>query len=468
MSISEQKKIQHLHLRAGFGMTPEQYSATKDWALKDHINDLFKKAKVYSDIKVLNISIFNFKELKAITKEERAGANKESYENIKQININWFKKMQFDEGQLREKMVLFWHNHFASHNRVSYFAQLQHNAIRKHALGSFRDLLFAVCKDPGMVQFLNQTISSREHPNERFARDLLGLFTLGPGAFNESDVKNVSKALTGWTVNDYGQFQFNSEKHDNNPKVFLNTKGNFNGDNILSIILNNKQTAKHITTKIYQFFVNEKINDNLIEVLAEDFFKSNYDISRLMKNIFSSEWFYSPDNIGNRIKSPVELMVHLGRIFGIEMEDTRPLVFFQKVLGQVLFYPPNNSGWPSNKNWIDGFTLMIRLRLPEFFLEGADVNFFAKEDGDVNTEFLSDKEFDNIQAKIAWEPLEKLFSNELKIEELIKNLANFLIQPSLSEKQIALIKKVAEQCPKELLLRNIATRLACLPEFQLC
>src|SRR6185312_984892 len=173
---------------------------------------------------------------------------------------------------------------------------------------------------------------------------------------------------------------FRKGQHDDGQKTFLSESGNFNGDDILNILLKQKQTAIFITQKIYRYFVSdENIDDKKVHTLSNHFYESNYNISSLLKMIFNSDWFYSSEISGAKIKSPVELLVGYQRMIPMEFKNERTWINLQQVLGQYLFNPPNVAGWPGGKNWIDSSSLVIRMRLPEAFFSLKELNLTAKE-----------------------------------------------------------------------------------------
>ena len=173
------------------------------------------------------------------------------------------------EAQLREKMSLFWHGHFACRVMNIYFQQQLLDIIRENALGNFGDLLHEVSKSPAMLSFLNNQQNKKQHPNENFAREVMELFTMGRGNYTEEDVKEGARAFTGWGFNLQGEFVYRPFQHDNGKKTFLGKTGNFDGDDIIDILLEQKQTAKFISQKIYKYFVNDTPDIEKIEWLAE-------------------------------------------------------------------------------------------------------------------------------------------------------------------------------------------------------
>ena len=190
------------------------------------------------------------------------------------------------------------------------------------------------------------------------------LFTMGRGNYSENDIKEAARAFTGWGFDVHGEFIKRPFQHDSGNKKFLGKTGNFNGDDVINILLEQKQTARFITEKIYRFFVNEETDSNKVDMLADGFYQSGYSIHILLENIFSSDWFYDKKNVGNKIKSPIELLVGIRRLLPMEFENEEAQLLIQRVLGQLLFYPPNVAGWPGGKNWIDSSSLMFRLNIP--------------------------------------------------------------------------------------------------------
>jgi uncharacterized protein (DUF1800 family) len=220
-----------------------------------------------------------------------------------------------------------------------------------------------------MLIYLNNQQNRKEHPNENFARELMELFTLGRGNYTESDVKEAARAFTGWAFDrETGAFTFREKNHDDGEKNIFNRKGNFGGEDVINMIMSNKQTAHFIARKMYKYYVNENVNEAHVKELGEFYYMSQYNTGALVKKIFSSTWFFSPENIGCNIKTPVELIVGMSRLFDIKYKKYDGLFKLQNLLGQTLFYPPNVAGWPGGKNYIDTSTLLLRLKFPSVIL----------------------------------------------------------------------------------------------------
>jgi uncharacterized protein (DUF1800 family) len=474
MKINNQIKIEHLFQRAGFGATPAQIREFGEKSPEKVFKFLRKDAEKIILLAVVDEEVAVAKGKKAIRNMlDRKGFSaieikeqiKEYREQLTDLNFLWVKSMASGESMLREKMTLFWHGHFACRLRQPLTTQIQNNVIRQNALGKFGDLLLAISKDPGMLQFLNNQQNKKNSPNENFAREVMELFTLGRGNYTEHDIKEAARAFTGWGSNPKGEFVFKANIHDDGEKAFQGKTGNFKGEDILKIILQNPQTATFISTKIYRYFVNENVDNQIVEKMAKRFRSTDYDIADLMEYVFTSDWFYNQENIGTRIKSPVELLVGLQRNFGIQFERKQSVLFIQKALGQILFYPPNVAGWSGGKNWIDSSTLMTRMKLPEIIFKDSEIQFQPKDDGDVNTENLS-KKLKQIQATINWTAFQNNFSTE-NPQKLLDKLGAYLLARPLSDQQKSMILSKSEGKMGVELIQNLSQSIASLPEYQL-
>ena len=294
--MTEKQKIQHLLSRAGFGPRLKDYYELENNSLSNVLNTLFKKSIQTKFINVVKPAAISSLKFQSLPESEKQKQIKKTREFIVKLNYTWIHKMINEESVLREKLTLFWHDHFACRTPNPWFAQQLNNEMRKLALDKFGNLLLAVTKSPAMLQFLNNQQNRKASPNENFARELLELFTIGHGNYTERDIKNVAKAFTGWGFNQQGQFVFRSRLHDFSNKEFLGKSGSYNGEDILKILLKRRETAIFLTRKIYKYFVNEDVNEAHLKSLSDSFYTSGYDIKKLMYDIFSSGWFYSNEN----------------------------------------------------------------------------------------------------------------------------------------------------------------------------
>jgi hypothetical protein len=290
----------------------------------------------------------------------------------------WGDCMVATNRPLEEKVALFWHGHFAtSGDKVRDYRKMlvQLHLFHRHATGNFRDLLIGVAQDPAMLVFLDAGQNVKDAPNENFGREVMELFTMGVGNYTEHDIREAARAFTGW-VDDDLSFKLDDAKHDTGPKTFLGRTGNFDGVEILDIILQQKVTANHIAEKIYHFFVRNDPSPALVEQLGAVLRNKDYEIKPLLRTIFLSRDFYSDPSIGTRIKGPVELIITMYRELGLKQLPGVP--DFNAVtseLGQVLLNPPTVAGWAQGRTWITPGMLLARGNLARQVLLPDMINF---------------------------------------------------------------------------------------------
>ena len=429
-------------------------------------SDMFKHAKSVGDMQNMkdNISAEKKKEIRI-----------QSREDLKKLTLQWLDAMVNTGAQLTEKMALFWHGHFASRIVNIYYQQLLLNDIRQNALGNFGDLLKAVSKSASMLQFLNNQQNRKQHPNENFAREVMELFTLGRGNYTETDVKEAARAFTGWGFSLDGEFTFRPFFHDTGSKTFLGKTGNFDGDDILNILLQQKQTAVFITKKIYGYFVNEQMDDVHVRWVANRFYQSNYSIKGLMNDIFTAEWFYDDKNVAQKIKSPVELIVGIRKLLPMQISNPEIQILFQRALGQLLFYPPNVAGWPGGKAWIDSSSLMLRLRLPQLIDDNSDFTIKPKADDDQQMGMRENfgaargaaKKGFAVEAQIDWAAYTGIFTNVPK-EQLYNGIEALVLQTRTGSVNKAAVMGMVNNASREEYIKTLTIALMSTPEYQLC
>jgi uncharacterized protein (DUF1800 family) len=369
-------------------------------------------------------------------------------------------------------MSLFWHGHFACRVINSYYQQELLHIIRTNALGSFRDLLKEVSKSPSMLQFLNNQQNKKQHPNENFAREVMELFTMGRGNYTENDIKEAARAFTGWGFNLQGDFVFRRFQHDDGRKTVLGQTGNYDGDDIINILLDQKQTAKYITHKLYKFLVNEEPDNAKVEWLSDRFYKSDYSIQKLLEDIFLSDWFYDEKNIGNKIKSPIELLAGIRRLLPMEMQNDQAQLLYQRALGQILFYPPNVAGWAGGKSWIDSSSLMLRLRIPQILSANDALDIRPKVDDDA-TMGMMENNVKKMQealkggtATIDWSAVSKVFE-KVSRDNLLAQIESTVLQ-TRSKVSKPVIDKYLNSENRENYIKSAIVNLMSTPEYQLC
>jgi uncharacterized protein (DUF1800 family) len=486
--ISNQLKNQHLMWRAGFGPAADQLAQLKNLSPSDLFKALQKASSKKPDFLdatddylkglVAGIREEGLKK-KELDKDQKKNIQQQTRQAIKSLNLMWLNEMVGSNQQLREKMAFFWHGHFASRNLNIFYQQQMLDVIRTNALGNFRDLLHGVSKSAAMLNFLNAQQNRKGHPNENFAREVMELFTLGRGNYTENDIKEAARAFTGWGANPQGEFTFRKGQHDFGSKTVLGKSGNLTGEEVLDLLIEEKQTARYITQKIYRFLVNETVDPRKVEWLADRFYKSHYDISKLLEDIFTSEWFYEEKNIGAKIKSPIELLAGIRRVLPMELENEEAQLIVQRLLGQVLFYPPNVAGWPGGKSWIDSSSLMMRMRIPQLITDNDELNVQPKGDDDQMMGMMdkNDKEEGKkkggmgkigkpIKADIDWTNYVKSFDGVAR-EKLVDALSSSLLQlkPNYS---LDIIKNHADSGSRESFVKTATIQIMSTPEYQMC
>ena len=475
MDLQQQNKL--LYARAGFGISLNDFS--DPLPIDKVVDNLFPKAapgalEMVTDEEWARNSP---NALKAMDDDAgRKEMKKEFRARTKDMNLLWVQAMVDSSFPLLEKMSLFWHGHFATHINNPYYDQKLLDVIRKNALGNFTDMLRGVSKSSAMLQFLNNRQNKKQHPNENFAREVMELFTLGRGHYTEEDIKEAARAFTGWAFDGQGQFIFRPRQHDDGEKKFLGKRGNFDGDDILNILLEQKQTAFFITQKVYRFFVSdEKIDDKRVKKLSTDFYNSKYDIASLLRNIFSADWFYEDSIPGAKIKSPVELLVGYQRLIPMQFENHKTILNIQRVLGQYLFNPPNVAGWPGGTTWIDSSSLVTRMRLPEAFFLSKELNLSLKESDaemaqshrePVTMETQPVKPFRVGKADADWSAY-IAFWKQYKKEGLPQAIAAYLLPVPLTQQQIVQVISFADNDTVDEFIKSLTILFMELPEYQL-
>ncbi|MDB5786100.1 MAG: hypothetical protein JWQ50_6015 [Caballeronia mineralivorans] len=317
---------------------------------------------------------------RAWTQDQRRDDQREQSRRYDELRGWWVREMVTTRSPLTERMTLFWHDHFPSAEEKVHYPQLmfrQNALLRRDALGNFGDLLHAVSKDPAMLQYLDGAGSRKGRPNENFAREVMELFTLGEGHYSQRDVTEAARAYTGWTLDPNTlAYQFNPKIHDDGDKTVLAQMGNFDGDQVLDILLAQPQTATFITTELWREFISETPDPAQIAPVAERFRASHYDIKTALRGLFLSEAFWDERNRGVLVKSPVEFVLGAVREFdiGYADQDATPLAVQVRNFGENLFYPPNVKGWPGGENWINSSTLLARKQFIEQLFRATEAH----------------------------------------------------------------------------------------------
>jgi uncharacterized protein (DUF1800 family) len=230
-------------------------------------------------------------------------------------------------------------------------------------------LLIAVSQDPAMLRYLNNASNRKQAPNENYARELFELFTLGEGNYTEADVKEAARALTGWTLRGE-EFLDAPRLHDDGEKTILGKTGEFDGYDLIDIIIEQPQAARHLSRRILVFFVSDDPSPALVDGFAQEIRAARFNLRESMKVLFSSEAFYDESSRFDLVKSPVELVVGTLRLLEIDPDDPLALAAATRSMGQELFQPPNVKGWDGGRKWINTATLFARYNFASNVLTG--------------------------------------------------------------------------------------------------
>jgi uncharacterized protein (DUF1800 family) len=309
----------------------------------------------------------------------------------------WLQEMISTTTPFREVMTLFWHGHFASSIGKVLVSQAmfhQNEKQRKHCVGNFRTLLHAMTLDPAMMIYLDLEDSDRAKPNENYARELFELFTLGVGNYSQTDIMETARALSGWVldaphgtpkptrVTEVGTNRrftrdgitprLEPSLHDDGVKSVFGRKGNFGVDEIVDITIEQKACGEFLAAKLIAYFGAVDHDNALRDRMATTFRNSRYEISSMLRVLFTSPEFYSDESMLRLIKSPLTLVVGAVRQLSLRLEPTPGLFRYLAALGQELFNPPNVKGWPGGEAWISAGTLALRYHLADIVLESKE------------------------------------------------------------------------------------------------
>ena len=398
-------QARHLLWRAGFGGTSEQIKLLADWGPAKSVDYILNFDRVPYDKP--RPDAFDKDIMRPPSPEERraiqAARNNRDEDTLAQLQAErqrrerldrdqiremrkaWLKRMIETPRPLEEKLTLFWHGHFATSYRTienSYHMYLQNELFRKHALGSYADLMHGLIRDPAMIAYLDNNDSRKNKPNENLAREIMELFSLGIGNYSENDIKQGARALTGYTFED-DEFRLQKNNHDTGSKTILGATGNWDGDDFVRIILDQPACAKYITRRLYSFFVadvppDERGGDKELDpaqraVLRQfaDLLRANrYELKPTLRKLFLSEHFYESRFMNDQIKSPVMLTVGAVRSLKTPVRDLAILNDAMDLMGQRLLFPPSVKGWEGGRSWINTSTYFVRQNTMAFLIAG--------------------------------------------------------------------------------------------------
>ena len=361
------EQARHFLIRTGFAPRQAEVDALTGQPARQAVLEAIRKAQTAAPLHPPPLFLSEpppvpYRSLE--TREEKQAQRQQQLREGLDIKTWWMREMLESTAPLHERMTLFWHNHFATSQQKVFSSRAmwrQHVLLRSQALGSFRGLLHDVAKDPAMLVFLDGANSRKEAPNENFAREVMELFTLGEGHYSEQDIKEVARAFTGWSIDaDAGEFRFRRPAHDEGTKTVFGVEGKFNGDDIVTLLLQQPATGEFIVAKLWRELVSPEPDAATVAQLAATWRSANYEMKPLLRAMFLSDAFWTPANRGVLVKSPVDLVVGSLRQFRFAVEDPAPFAVVLRQLGQDLFNPPNVKGWPVGDAWLNTTTLLAR------------------------------------------------------------------------------------------------------------
>ncbi len=379
---SSRKEVAHLMRRAAFGATAAELDELTSTFTYDEVVDLLVKSEQHPDIDQSYIDRYYFGET--------------SQRNTPFIAA-WVYRMLNGQRPLQEKMTLFLHHIFpVGWGKGMNFLTTNANiaTYRRIAMSDFKNILMELSRDPAMLYWLDNNENHKGEINENYGRELLELFSMGVGNYTEDDIKNASRAFTGWTFNQpislypWGyypaKFEFHPADHDEDKKVFLGREGNFNGEDIIEIIVDQEATARFVSRHLCNFFVEDEPqvpawniepprNPALVEQLSKVFMETGGDMQTILQELFKSDGFKNSVDLP-KVKSPTELVVGVLKQVGTYSE-MRPglekIIDIVSVMGQELLNPPTVEGWHTGSEWIDSGTLSERINFASH--EFADI-----------------------------------------------------------------------------------------------
>ncbi|WP_367875228.1 DUF1800 family protein [Luteolibacter sp. Populi] len=459
----------HLLRRAGFGGSPDEIGVFHALGRKKAVEALLAPAEAldafplpeWASPEVAAAEMREYamanREMRRATEgmspEEAAKArrefNRKRQQTARQHGIEaqgwWFRRMQKTKAPLREKMVLFWHDHFATSVqkvRQPVLLVMQNELFRRHATGSFKDLTHEIVKNPAMMLYLDTQNSKKGKPNENFAREVMELFTLGEGNYTEPDIKEAARAFTGYQLNrQNGTVVHNKRQADNGEKTIFSKTGRFDGDDVVDLIFEQSAASRLIPRKLWEYFVAENPSEEGVDALAKSFREADFKVEPLLREIFLSKSFYSEKAMHDQIKCPIQYLVQMSKELEIPELPTAYVLNAQQQLGQVLFAPPNVAGWDWGKAWINTNTLLSRYNVAGFVTKGAQESADPPAKGDEMMADERQKRLGNAvkRAERNWPgpDYERIAPRELREdpEKLVGSLINRFFQTPLSDKE---------------------------------
>lgn len=391
-SAWDYEKARHLLSRAGFGGMPDEVAKLHAMGLHGAVKHLVEFQKLpapnaHVDIRLPERATIYENRLTAAA-QSKLGNERTSrrFQQESQLRQWWLRRMVETPRPLEEKLALFWHGHFAVSflkNENPHAMYRQNQLLRDYGAVNYAGLLRGIVQDPAMIAYLDNQVNFKGSGNENLGREILELFAMGEGqGYTEQDLREASRALTGYSYEHHtGQFKFIATRHDDTTKTIFGRAGNWGGDDLVDLILQQPATARFTATKLFQFFAHETPATETIDRLAQTLRLSNYELAPMLENLFLSEEFYSPKTMRSRIKNPVELMVGTIRTLGLAQVNYGTVDNALQTMGQTLFEPPNVKGWEEGRAWVNANRVLIRYNEVASLVENAGFDVVAALDG---------------------------------------------------------------------------------------
>ena len=362
------------------GFSNQQAFAIQKLGMERFLQQSFQAPFNTSIPELLSDSPKSLEDLKKIrqTRKEDSEAGKEllkkEIQTSNELKAWWIDKIKTTEFPLREKMTLFWENHFVTSYqkvKVNYWIYQKNQLLRENAFGNFKTLTKKAMQTNAMVRYLDNVDNKKGKLNENLSRELLELFTLGIGNYSEADIKNGAKGLAGLGVGEttamYRRFL-----EDNDPIEYLGKKGVLKLDEMVDAIFDHPKIPYLLTQKILQWFLYDEPKENLVKHYGDYFRKVNFEIKPLLIKIFTEE-FAKNDTAGSKIKNPLEYILLLTSELKTQRPESTTIAFFLKQQGMDLFNPPNVKGWDGGKSWLTSQIYLQRNNVADLLSSGKSI-----------------------------------------------------------------------------------------------
>jgi uncharacterized protein (DUF1800 family) len=359
------RRVVHLHRRAGFAAPWDVLQRDLKAGPEPSINRLVNgEEKLHTPAEFATIA--------EVLTDSAAASNE-----ISRLKAAWFYRMLFGADPTGERLVLMWHDHFATGNakvRSVRAMRRQNELFRTHTRAKFSTLANAVVRDPAILEYLDAPANRKGHPNENLARELMELFTLGIGHYTELDVKEAARCLTGWGVEEDG-FVESAARHDDGEKTVLGKTGKWTGTDLVNQLLKHEATAARLASKLVKTFFGEgACPAEAVKELATGLHERDLDTAWAVGTVLKSRLFFAYANIRTRVTAPTEFVTSSARALGLfdPAPSTLAMADWSARMGQDLFDPPNVGGWPGGRTWISSRSLIARANYASALVEGPN------------------------------------------------------------------------------------------------